>query len=133
MAQRGLNLYEKLQLTKHQNFVGVLEIRALQNAKYWYDYSGTAAEAGLTETQLSQLKSYATTIHQNGFVEDNVSFARTWLSIYNGAVNIPETTPGTEDWNLKEYEGLDNLTIWFVTSDQISVGVDDAFKIHAYR
>lgn len=133
MAQRGLNLYEKLQLTKHQNFVGVLEMKTLQIAKYWFDFNGTAVSVNMTELQLSQLKAYSTTIHQRGYVEDNVNFARTWLSLYNGAVSIPETTPGVEDWNLKTFEGLDSLTIWFVTSDQISIGVEDTMKIYSFR
>ena len=133
MANRGLNLYEKLQLTKHTNFVGVLEMRALVNAKYWNDFNDTAASVNLTQEQLDHLKAFAKGIHQKGYVTDNVNFARTWLSIYDGAVNIPESTPGTEDWNLKTNEGLESVTLWFVTSDQISIGVDDAFKIYAYR
>lgn len=133
MSTRSITLFEKLQLTKHSNFVGTLEIRALQNAKYWYDYSGTAAAVGLTQQQLDHLKDFATRVHQSGFVPENVNFARTWLSLYSGAVNIPETTPGTEDWDLTVPDGLDEITKWFVSTDQITVGVDDTFKIYAYR
>jgi hypothetical protein len=132
MSNRAINLFEKLQLTKHSNFVGTLEIRALINAKYWYDFNGTADSVNLTALQLGHLKAYATEIHQKGFVPDNVNFARTWLSIYNGAVSIPETN-GVEDWDLTTPAGLDAITKWFVTSDQISIGVDDSFKIHAFR
>lgn len=132
MANRGITLFEKLQLTKHPNFVGTLEIRALQNAKYWYDFSGTASEVGLTQQQLDHLKDYATQVHQRGFVPENVNFARTWLSLYSGAVSIPETG-GVEDWDLTTASGLDNITKWFVSTDQISVGVDDTMKIYAFR
>lgn len=132
MSNRAINLFEKLQLTKHGNFVGTLEMRALITAKYWYDYNGTAAAVNLTEQELNQLKAYAREIHQKGFVPDNVNFARTWLSIYDGAVAIPETN-GIEDWDLVTAAGLDAITKWFVSTDQISVGTDSTFKIHAFR
>lgn len=132
MATRGLNHYEKYRLTQHSVFVGVLEMRALVNAKYWHDFNGTAASVNLTELELSQLKAYSTVIHEKGYVPDNVNFSRTWLSIYAGAVTIPETTPGTEDWEFENTDHLTELTKWLVTSDQISVGLDDAFKIRAF-
>ncbi len=133
MATRALNLLEKLYLTRHSNFVGALEIRALVNAKYWYDFSGTASSVGLTAQQLEQLQAYAAIIHEGGHLPENVNFARTWLSIYQGAVAIPETSPPTEDWDLETPEGLQSLTEWFVSTDQISLVIDDAFKIHAFR
>lgn len=132
MATRALNHYEKYRLTQHAVFVGVLEMRALVNAKYWHDFNGTAVSVGLTDQELAQLKAYSNVIHEKGYLPENVNFARTWLSIYAGAVVIPETTPGTEDWVFENPDHLTELTKWFVTSDQISAGIDDTFKIRSF-